>query len=211
MDILLGLPGQIKKLLDRMTNSTVPLSDTRVGYLDASIAARASQSSVDTVDTNVDSILATVTANLDAPVSQAGLPVQQAFSHSGWTMAPSTTLAGPKTAAGTTWSDNVYKTLVDVTSSAGVLHFLAIQRAVSVTGTQSIRLTIDGGTPIEFSGSLGITNECLMAVGTANTAGDIGLQPLRFTASLKVEIKANVSSGSPADNWCNLYCLYTLD
>ena len=103
MDILLGLPGQIKKLLDRMTNSTVPLSDTRVGYLDASIAARASQSSVDTVDTNVDSILATVTANLDAPVSQAGLPVQQAFSHSGWTMAPSTTLAGPKTAAGTTW------------------------------------------------------------------------------------------------------------
>lgn len=208
---LAGVPGKLKTLTDRITNSTTPLSDTRVGYLDASIAARASQTSVNTIDTNVDSILATVTANLDAPVSQAGLPVQQSFSHAGYTVTPSGTLSCPGTACGATWSDNVYKTMVDVTASAGVLHFLAIQRAASVSGTQSIRLTIDGGTPVEFTGTLDATNEVLMAVGTLHTDGSWGLQPLRFTTSLKVEIKANVTTGSPADNWCNYHPFYTLD
>lgn len=208
---LAGVPGRLKTLLDRLTNSTVPLNDTRVGYLDASIAARATQTSVNTIDTNVDSILATVTANLDAAVSSAGLPVQQSFSHAGYTVTPSATLSCPGTACGTTWSDNVYKTMVDVTSSAGVLHFLAIQRAASVSGMQSIRLTIDGGTPIEFTGTLGVSNECLVAVGVLHTDGSWALQPLRFITSLKVEIKANVTSGSPADNWCNYHAFYTLD
>lgn len=207
---LAGVPGKLKTLTDRITNSTTPLSDTRVGYLDASIAGRASQTSVNTIDTNVDSILATVTANLDAAVSSAGLPVQQGFSHSGYTVTPSATLSCPGNACGTTWSDNVYKTMVTV-SAAGVLHFLGIQRAASVSGTQSIRLTIDGGTPVEFTGTLDATNEVLMAVGVLHTDGSWSLQPLRFTASLLVEIKANVTSGSPSNNWCNYHCLYTLD
>ena len=206
---LAGVPGKLKTLTDRITNSTTPLSDTRVGYLDASIAGRASQTSVNTIDTNVDSILATVTANLDAAVSSAGLPVQQGFSHSGYVVPLGSVITGPKTACGTTWSDNVYKTMVTV-SAPGVLHFLAIQETASVSGSQSIRLTIDGGTPVEFTGSLG-GSDVLVAVGAVSSAGEWSLQPLRFVTSLLVEIKANVTAGSPADNWCNYHCLYTLD
>ncbi len=207
---LAGVPGKLKTLTDRITNSTTPLSDTRVGYLDASIAGRASQTSVNTIDTNVDSILATVTANLDAAVSSAGLPVQQGFSHSGYVVIFSSgTLSCPGTACGTTWSDNVYKTMATV-SAPGVLHFLAIQMQAALSGTQSIRLTIDGGTPVEFTQSAG-DDDAIVAVGTLHTDGSWALQPLRFTASLLVEIKANVSSGSPVDNWCNYHCLYTLD
>ena len=143
-------------------------------------------------------------------VSSAGLPVQQGFSHSGYLVVFSSgTLSCPGTACGTTWSDNVYKTMVTV-SAPGVLHFLAIQMQAALSGAQSIRLTIDGGTPVEFTQSAG-DDDAIVAVGTLHTDGSWALQPLRFTASLLVEIKANVSSGSPVDNWCNYHCLYTLD
>lgn len=206
---LAGVPGRLKTILNRLTNSTVPLNDTRVGYLDASIAARATQTSVNTIDTNVDSILATVTANLDAAVSSAGLPVQQGFSHSGYIVALGATLSCPGTACGTTWSSGVYKTMVDVTSASGVLHFLAIQRgATTLNGNQYIRLTIDGGTPIEFSGNIDTSNKVLVAVGALQANGSWALQPMRFITSMKVEIKTSTSA---VDNWCNYHPFYTLD
>lgn len=51
VDYLLGVPGKLKTLLDRLTA-------TRAGYLDASISSRASATNLATVDTVVDTILA---------------------------------------------------------------------------------------------------------------------------------------------------------
>lgn len=51
VDFLLGVPGKLKTLLDRLTA-------TRAGYLDASISSRASSSALTTVDSEVGTILA---------------------------------------------------------------------------------------------------------------------------------------------------------
>lgn len=215
MDILLGLPGQIKKLLDRMTNSTVPLSDTRVGYLDASIAGRASQTSVDTIDTNVDSILSTVTTNLDAAVSTMGPVPPASFSND--TAGTNAAIVNappegvPYVAAGTTWSDNTYKTLIDVTTGSGYLWFCALNDQTIEGGTQYIKITIDG-TAIVWSGAIASgTSKTLVAVGAMAGEGVVTFMPVRFNTSLKIEIKSDVPSGTPDDNWGRLYYLYTLE
>jgi hypothetical protein len=212
---LAGVPGKLKTLTDRLTNSTTPLNDTRVGYLDASIAGRASQTSVNTIDTNVDSILATVTANLDAAVSTMGSVAQATFSNSA---SPAIYSSGsgvidgiPYTAVGTTWADDTYKTLIDVTTGSGWLYFLALQDISLESGTSSIRLTIDGATPVVFSGSISSgTQKMMLAIGAYNGVG-LAYQPTRFNASLKIEIKSNVSSGTPDDNWSRLYVHYSLE
>ena len=205
---LAGVPGRLKTLLDRLTNSTVPLNDTRVGYLDASIAGRASQTSVNTIDTNVDSILATVTANLDTPVSSSGMPVQSALYVTSEDFTSLNTIS-PGVDSGAMTTGTTFE-VVSVTAP-GILWWASAWRAGSFdVGTLNIRITIDGTVALTTtSATSGTTlNQGVVGVGAVSNSTAI-LMPLRFLTSMKVEILTSAAQTGVACAYGNT--LYTLD
>lgn len=87
---LLGVPGSLKTLKDRLTSGRASNLDeitaTRMARVDATISSRATQTSVNTVDGNVNTLVSRLTSgrasnldDLDAPVS--GIPTANIKAH----------------------------------------------------------------------------------------------------------------------------------
>jgi hypothetical protein len=63
----------LAQILNVITQLRADFGSTEAGYLDAAISGRASQASVDTVDTNVDSILTNTNATTSSRASQTSV------------------------------------------------------------------------------------------------------------------------------------------
>lgn len=168
--------------------------------LDVAVSTRASQSSVDTIDANVDAIKADTDAYLDAAVSSVkfkpqGNVIRDTSVLSQQIAASSTDFEGYGelyTAGALTAS--TYSTLLNITAS-GFLWVVVTYRAAAITSaTLSTRITIDGAAWDVVTDSATATALYGHAAHGVMSAGRDVVCPVmvRFNTSLKVEVMSSV-------------------
>lgn len=198
MLFLAGIPGQIASLLARLTNSTVPLNDTRVGYLNAAIDSRASQSSVTTISGNVDSIKTKVDTNLDVLVSSVKVkaPASMTPGNGTWAnwcnSAPGPAISAPALTA------NVFSTDLVNISGGGFLKFCLAYRGYSAANCElTTRLIIDGVT-IDFAEGSSTSSDYYgrAAVGYFHETYGCAFDLVRFNSSLKIQVRSSAGQTS---------------
>jgi len=194
--------------------------------LDVAVSTRASQSSVDTIDANVDTLVTNVAAiksdtdaYLDAAVSSVAIKPQANFIRD---LAVTTSVvavgAGRAEGIGSPYtagalSAGVYSPLLDITT-AGYLWMVVTYRESSFSSaTLSTRITIDGDVwdvVTDTGGSTALTGHVAHGVMSGTDAAPV-LVPMmvRFSASLKVEIASSVGQTSSKATARILYSLDT--
>jgi len=244
-EFLFGVPGKMKTLLDRLTAD-------RAARLDADISSRLSTSDYGSTTSNVNSIKSDVDAYLDAKISEIGglyvtdpldmlaslvSAMHGAIVKSGVNTdynsseANFYTLMARVGASHQCTVANTYQDLVDITARG------KLYTVISPYDTPGIRITVDGGTPVEFD-TISTTKRIALGgyiYGEPETSGSgyhdlsfggyadrgfynvdkidymltltdiyipnpaaleaMGFRPLRFEASLKIEIKCDINSG----------------
>lgn len=215
MDILLGLPGQIKKLIDRLvpSGSAQTLTDARVSALDnlnATVSSRAPSS------TALSSAMWTDTkaGYLDAAISSVAYPVQTEIINqdaSGTTGIAGLNAISPGRGFGSlTVTGGAYAEVLSV-AVPGILWWAACWRGSAFTnGTLNIRITIDGVVAILTGYVNAATTQNTGAIGVGAYAGTVPiLMPIRFTTSMKIEVTSSVTQSGGNDIYGSY--IYTLD
>lgn len=214
------------QILNLVTALRAAYTDTKAGYLDASISSRASGTNLQTVDNNVDILIARLTANralnldnLDAAVSGAGLPVPSALNYptgnntSFWFDASSAFkesfgIVTSSVSSGS--STGVYATLLSE-SGSGVIEFLGFYIPTGGTGSDSYqaRLSIDGsvvwtGDSDTFAEGAG-NNIIGSAVYGSSSYLSFSFGQVRYTTGFVLEIRNNTNSNTETWNVVSRY------
>jgi len=185
--------------------------------LDVAVSTRASQSSVDTIDANVDTLVTNVAAikadtdaYLDVAVSSVRYPVQTDINRADGMMVISTLVDGfAIEAANLDVSPGGSYTEVLNVNAPGILWWASCHRGGGFSaGTLNIRITIDGTVALLTANASTITTagSGVVGVGYINNSTAF-LMPLRFKTSLKIEVTSSVSQSNAID----AHYLYTLD
>lgn len=88
---------------------------------------------------------------------------------------------------------DTYKTMVTITG-AGALHFVALKTVDAIARTIGLRITLDGGTPIEYVDAVNATTQGIVGVGFCPDAGDVPtFQVVPFQTSCLIEIKSSLT------------------
>jgi hypothetical protein len=199
------------EILNRLVTLTTNFTSTIAGRIDAAISTRASQTSVDTVDTVVDSIKTTVDANLDAPISGISGGLSPPITSGLVRLTANADLDAIRQAAGkdllnsnteaqatvSTWT-----TLVEVASGAGIIEFLDVwQEANASNMNVQARLSVDGNVVWTSATNAwqgtGDADQGFSLVGAADQSLDVvtfGILP--FTTSFKLEFQITEASNS---------------
>jgi hypothetical protein len=185
--------------------------------LDVAVSTRASQSSVDTIDANVDTLVTNVAAikadtdaYLDVAVSSVRYPVQTDINRADGMMVISTLVDGfAIEAANLDVSPGGSYTEVLNVNAPGILWWASCHRGGGFSaGTLNIRITIDGTVALLTANASTITTVGSGVVGVGYISnGTALLMPLRFKTSLKIEVTSSVSQSNAID----AHYLYTLD
>lgn len=193
-----------------MISTTVPPSTTDISSL-------ATASALATVDTVVDAIKAVTDnlpnsgalTNLDAAISSV-YPAQTGIYVSGEDTTGLDTLSPGVRSASITGSATTL-TVLDITSAAGILWWASCWRGSGYDGgTLNIKVTIDGSVAVLTTSASTATTLGLgvIGVGAASNSTAI-LMPIRFTASMKVELICSTAQSGASNAFGNT--IYTLD
>lgn len=207
--------GKIQTLLTRWTAA-------KAAFLDAAITSRASQTSVDTVDTVVDSIKATVDSNLDVAVSTVGAKPPTALAGLRTTNATIRTgisvnaLQFPGTLATASASTyNAWTEIVGVASDSGVIQLLSIWQDTGGNAsslTCGWRLSIDGtvvaSSDNDFWQDSAEDGDGVEIIGATNDTSNIILEAIPFSSSFSLEVRKNTNSAGSIALSC-AYKYYT--
>lgn len=190
-------------------------------YLDASVATRATQSSVDTIDTNVDTLVTNVAAikadtdaYLDAAVSSVAVKPQTAIyleSSVGiisWSTSAARGRLGYEITSPQFVSPSTYYALLNLTDSGYLWYCAALRRTGFTSSTLTSRITIDGvaWNPIT-DGTSATSGDGHIAHGMGSDTVPVPIM-IRFNTSLKIEL----ASGSAQDAGdCAIRVVYSLD
>ncbi len=195
VDFLLGVPGKLKTLLDRVTAAVATASalqtvDDHVDTINSRVtAAVATASALQTVDNHVDTILARVTAAVATATALQTVDDN---------------VDDIKTAIGAqdpylisnhqNVSADTYVTLLNISGGGGFLTYIHIRDSSgSTTDIHTAKITVDGGTAKELE------------FNDPDMLYTFAVYRVRFNSSLKVEVK-NDDAG---DFWYTI--AYTLD
>ena len=205
MDILLGLPGQLKKLIDRLvpSGSAQTLTDARVSALDnlnATVSSRAPSSTALSNATWTDARA----ARLDVAVSSVGIKAQANFVRD--TSVTTRTLGafdsemegyGAAYTAGALTA-GVYSELLSITAAGYVWLVVTYREASFSSGTLSTRITTDGDVWDPITDSNSTTHRGgHVAHGVVSSDSKIIIPMMaRFSTSLKVEIASSVGQSA---------------
>ena len=184
--------------------------------LDAAVSTRASQSSVDTIDANVDTLVtnlaaikADTDAYLDVAVSSVAFPAQTDINRANGLVTISASVDGFAIEAAnlSVSPGNSYTEVISI-NVPGILWWASCHRGSGFSaGTLNIRITIDGVVALLSDQSSTVTTSGAGVVGVGYFSNSTAiLMPLRFSTSLKIEVTSSVSQSSAID----AHYLYTV-
>ena len=192
IDFLLGVPGKLKTLTDRLTSGRAANLDN----LNATVSSRAAAASalsnatwtdaragkLDKLD-KLDNAFQSTDAFVAKPIAGGILGTDQ----SGVTSSDNGGLGSLST------NSTTFSNVLSVTG-AGVLEFLGGSKANSATGSHQIRLTIDGTVIGTYStGANSVSSVCGGWVIISGTASPGAFGCLVFRSSLLIEHRATIS------------------
>lgn len=192
---LLGLPGKMKVLTDRLTSARA----TKLDNLNATVSSRAAASTAltnvvwsDARAAKLDTAALEASPLLSAPIVSGVVP-----------QAPTAVTIASYTDVYTKNSGLEHLGVISTTyvnsvnyTGKGVLEFAAAQNETSA-GTTTMQITIDGIViigPATVAGIGGGSANVAAMVGAINSSAFVSLSAIPFKTSLKIEIK--VTSGS---------------
>lgn len=190
--VLLGLPGKVKTLIDRLTSTRA----TNLDNLNATVSSRAAAATAltnavwtDARAGKLDTAALEASPLLSAPIVSGVVP-----------QAPTAVLLA---AASDVYTKNSGLEHLAVTSTTyvnavnytgkGVLEFVAAQNETT-SGTTTMQITIDGVVPILATVAGDVFGKVAAMVGVINSSAQVSLSAIPFKTSLKIEVKVTASS-----------------
>ncbi len=195
IDFLLGVPGKLKSLTDRLTAA-------RAGYLDNLDAAISTRAGASTAVSNADytAALAAHLAGLIATLNKTPTQIVNYYSASGWYPGILGSISGKnpfKTFGGWALTAGVLKTALSLTGS-GVINMLGAYHSTTTSKTIRMKLTLDGvvvfdSTSIASTSGGGFVVGVVNSTDIANTGTYFAMESVPFSTSCLFEIASSVT------------------